>query len=52
MVATGSGSLALDIRYNAGLTNLFRKEFMTAKGIKQYKNRGLSLSIIYLLDIR
>ena len=52
MVATGSGSLALDIRYNAGLTNLFRKEFMTAKGIKQYKNRGFSLSIIYLLDIR
>lgn len=48
MFDTESGDFLLDLRYNAGLTNLFGEEIRDAVG--RYKNSGLSLSVIYLFD--
>ena len=52
MFDTGAGNLLLDLRYNAGLTNLVDKDLMEAADIKKQKNSGLSLSIIYLFGTK
>ena len=48
MFDTGNGNLLLDVRYNAGLTNIVDKDLLESNDIKKQKNAGLSLSVIYL----